>query len=135
MDQQAVTGLKDIITTLWGVGGGIGAFLAVLVVLRVAGYRLASRDTPSAPAPEKKKDDSGTHPRPQIISNCPIQPSMDKVEVKMDELVKCMQALREEQIRGNTWLELLCNTAISDAKREHEERSQQKMKERMVGNG
>lgn len=106
-----------IFDALYGMGGGLGAFLVGLFILKYFGFLQLQRNN--------RKTESANP-----VTSCPLIPDLKTVEVRLETMIGAIQGLREEQIRGNTWLELLATQAIPGAAEKHARRTKEKIRER-----
>lgn len=90
----------------------------------------------------RKEDSSDSNRRVErqwVTSSCPLAPDIVRVEKQCAALVVETRGLRDEQIRGNGWLELLASYLIfnsqsggnEDIKERHAKETKQKILERM----
>lgn len=91
MTPEQATGTADIITALWGAGGGsLGGILLTLLTLRFLGVELG------------RKNGVEKEGRMDTTIQCPMNPGLATLEEKIDQLIR-------EQIRSNTYLEIMAN--------------------------
>lgn len=112
--EEQVSQISSAIASLWGVGGGIGSFALMLVVLKLLGYKLTSskNDTSNGNGngSGKSRKAEGQGPLDRIMNGCPMSQQLNDIEQRMEELVRL-------QTKANTWLELLANKAMGNIER------------------
>lgn len=130
----------------WGLVALILLTVGFLWRKGIIGFK-KSADVPAQPQPQpekklRKENSSGSNRRVErqwVTSSCPLAPDIVRVEKQCAALVVETRGLRDEQIRGNGWLELLASYLIfnsqsggsEDIKERHAKETQQKILERM----